>query len=142
VEGTYNGETNTLTARKVKLDDEGPSQVQIRGAASDLNNLQGTFKITALSFSGLFVPPGSQMVIATTIQTEFLGNDNQTLTKEQFFTAAATAAAIEVEGTFNTDQNQILAKKIKIEGDLNANQVEVDGPRGADHRRQRDRRHL
>jgi hypothetical protein len=127
VEGTYNAETNTFTARKAKLDDEGANQVQVRGAPSQVNTLEQTFKVQATVFGGIFLPVNAVVTVATTVQTEFLDDDNNTLTSTQFYAAAANAAAVEVEGTYDANNNRLLAKKVKLEDQVNANQVEVEG---------------
>lgn len=110
-EGTvYNASTQTLTAKKCKLEDgqEGNGDVEARGAPSNIDPIGGTFSMSLTSWEGFSATPGQSIAITTSGGTEYKDGNNQGISKAQFFALLASATTVKVEGRY---ENGILAAR-------------------------------
>lgn len=111
----YNSGTNTLTARKVKIDDDslkGGGEIEATGTASAINLGAGTFTLTLTSWEGFSSSVGTPFTAATSGGTEFKDVNGSTVSKATFFELLATATAVKVEGWI--DGNVINVSEAKI----------------------------
>ena len=118
VEGSYDFASNTLSATKVKIEDDGDDEdnAEVTGATSNVDSGIFSFQIAATEFSGLNVPPGTLITVQTSDSTEFRGlSGGDIITKVQFFTSltASPGQLAEVEGNWNG--TVLTATKAKLE---------------------------
>jgi hypothetical protein len=105
-EGTFDANTSTLTATRVKLDDEnegehGGHQAEVKGAPTSVNSGAGTFTVNPVTeFDGFTFGGSGGVNIATTGSTAFRATDGSTLSTADFWTALMLATSVKVEGTF------------------------------------------
>jgi hypothetical protein len=104
-EGTFNSSTNTLTAVRAKLENEGQNggeQAEVKGTPTNLNAGAGTFTVNPVTeFEGFAYSGTGGVNIATTESTVFRTINGDTLTKADFFTALMLTTSVKVEGTFS-----------------------------------------
>ncbi|MBS1723726.1 MAG: DUF4382 domain-containing protein [Armatimonadetes bacterium] len=119
-EGTYDSGSNTLTAVRIKMDDDDGSQVgdghneiEGSGAASEIDAAAGTFAISLTKWEGFAGSIGRIVRISTNGQTTFKDKHNQPLDKTAFFNQLGTAGFAEVRGSFEGDV--LIAKRAKLE---------------------------
>lgn len=117
VEGTYNSETNTITARKAKLDDEDDdaNEVEANGAVLTASNTGSIITMTVSSFFGWSFP-GGNLTVNLNQNTTFKNDAGETISRVAFFDAISAGSLIEAEGTV-VNGNTILAKKLKLDDD-------------------------
>ncbi|MCA0361011.1 MAG: DUF5666 domain-containing protein [Armatimonadetes bacterium] len=112
-EGAYNDDTNTLLARKLKLEDfEGDDGAEIKGTASEKNAQAGTFRVTLTEWSGFNGAPGVVVPVETGPNTTYRNNDGATLTKTQFFEQLTNGGGVKVEGYI--ENGVMKAKKAQL----------------------------
>lgn len=119
VEGTYNSDTNTLTALKAKLETEsggggggGDHEVEAKGTLVNYNSTSSVFSMHITEFEGFSFGGGNQD-IAVDNKTTYEDDSHNTITLEQFVAALAVGGRFEVRGTFS--EGKILAMSLKID---------------------------
>ncbi len=104
VEGAvYNFETNTLTAKKCKIEHEGENQeheAEARGVPSNLLPEPGTFDIALTSWEGFSATAAQIIHITTNGETEYKDGNNEKISKGAFFELLAIATTVKVEGRY------------------------------------------
>ncbi len=117
VEGTYNTNTNTLTARKAKLDDEDDmaNDVEANGSVITASNTGSIITMNVSSFFGWSFP-GGNLTVNLNSNTTFRDDNGETISRADFFGAISQGSLIEAEGTL-VNGNTILAKKLKLDND-------------------------
>jgi hypothetical protein len=112
----YNAETNTLTARKCKIEHEGGGEegheAEARGVPSNLLPEPGTFDITLTSWEGFSATAGQIIHITTNGETEYKDGNNENITKGAFFELLATATTVKVEGRY--ENGTIAANELSL----------------------------
>ncbi len=116
VEGNWNGDTQTLTAKKAKLNsaDGLGSYVEVEGAASTSSADLGTFTVLAIQWENLLISNGTSVNIATDGSTVFRGTDSTVITKDAFFAGLTGSTVAHVEGTLKVDGTTVLAKVARL----------------------------
>ena len=104
VEGRFNN--GTLVADKAKLEDEGGpgggGQPEAKGYVATSNLGAGTITINLVEWFGFNGSFGAPQVIQTSGSTEFLDDDNNTLTQAQFFAGLTAGRVIDAKGSFSS----------------------------------------
>ena len=119
VEGTYDPASNTLTATRAKLENEGDGNhggesggngsggdhgdaaagVEAEGNATAIDASANTFLLPSLSEWEGFVPAAGGVSVTTTATTVYRDGSGSTLTAPQFFAALAASPQVKVRGT-------------------------------------------
>lgn len=104
-EGTFDSSTNTLTAVRAKLENEGHNggeQAEIKGTPTNVNAVAGTFLANPLTeFEGFAYSGTGGVNVATTGSTTFRASNGASLSKANFFSALTLATSVKVEGTYS-----------------------------------------
>lgn len=114
-EGTYDSGTNTLTARKLKLEDgegEHGHEAEIKGPVSSLNAQAQTFDVNAIQWEGITLGSNHLIHVTVTGDTRY---EHDNMTAQQFFAALSNGSFLEVEGFFDAETNTLVAKKMQFE---------------------------
>ncbi len=115
VHGKVSATSGVLAATIVKIEDEGDHHgAEVKGAVTNIEATAGTFDIAASEVSG-FVPGAAVIHVSTDSNTIFRSHNGVVMTKDEFFTALATANFAEVEGVYDSGTNTMLAAKLRIE---------------------------
>ncbi len=105
VEGVYDAATNTLTARKAKLedDDTNVNEAEARGRPENnrINAAAGTFRINPLDEWEGFVPAGASVSVVTNASTRFRDNAGNEISATVFFANLAASPLVKVEGVYS-----------------------------------------
>jgi hypothetical protein len=116
VEGSYDPNTNTLTAIKAKLEDGegegGNHEVEVTGPTSAVNAQLGTFDVTAQEWEGVNLGNNHLVHVVTNGSTEF---EHGNMTAQQFFSALVGGQRVEVEGIFDANTRTLTATEAKLE---------------------------
>ena len=129
VEGTFNRETNTITAALVKIlegDDSQPA-VSAAGTPVDIDGEHGRFVIRPVLEHSGFDPPDRGVVVQVTEHTVFRGPGGDAITRARFFELLRSAAKVRVEGRYNRETNTITAA-LAVIVQLHAHIVAVGHP--------------
>lgn len=133
VRGVFNTTTNMLEAAKIKIttgDNNNGDNDEANGTVSNINALAGSFDLTVEDVEE-FQPAGDPIHVATTDTTVFRSQSGVLLTKDEFFTALANGASVEVEGVYDSASNTLTATKVKLEGHDDGNDGDNAEVRGA-----------
>ena len=114
-EGSYDEATNTLTAAKVKLEDEDENgdderESELTGPAGNVNSTAFTFQVTVQQWEGVSIAPGTVVTVVTTANTEYKKSN-----KSAFFAALANGSLVEVKGALNG--TTLTAERVELEDD-------------------------
>lgn len=110
---TFNTSTQTLAARKIKVDDEeDDGEAEARGTANTINATEGTFRIQLTEWEGFAGSVGMQLPITTNSGTEYRDANGETITKTAFFELLPTSAGVKVEGRMN--ETNMLARHARL----------------------------
>lgn len=115
VEGLWNATSQKLVAKKVKLeneDDDGPQSVEAKGNIVTENPAGGSLTMSVSEYEGWSFG-GGVLSVTTTGNTVFQADNNDPLTKEQFFAATAAGTEIKVNGRLTA--NGVEATRIRLE---------------------------
>lgn len=116
-EGTYNAATNTLTATKVKREDEGDGnngEVEAEGRYGTKNTTAWTLTLgTVNEFEG-WPFPGGILSITTNDSTHYQDAEGRRIERTQFFSFLTTGVDVKVNGVL-TDGNTITARRLRID---------------------------
>jgi hypothetical protein len=115
-EGTYDPNTQTLTAKRIKLQNQAQGEVvKVRGPANAIDATAHTLTLAAGQWEDAPLTFGEAVAVTTDANTVYLDITGQTITQDAWFTAAATAKQIEVTGPITlTPSVSIVAKTLKI----------------------------
>lgn len=121
VEGTYDEGTNTFTASKAKLEDEGHhggggdhgDEAEVTGLSSNAVLESHTFQMMVTSFEGVGLTNGMTVTVNTSGVTEFKLNGN-TVGESTFYSALTDGTSVKIEGGYNSDTNTLTAREAKI----------------------------
>ena len=114
-EGAYDSGSNTLTARKLKLEDhqgEHGHEAEIKGPVSNLNASSQTFDVNAVQWEGITLGANHLIHITVTAETRY---EHDNMTAQQFFAALSNGSFLEVEGFFDAETSTLVAKKMQFE---------------------------
>jgi len=122
VNGTLDPTTQNLVATQLEVRHVGdPSSEsgdahapRVEGTASSLNATAGTFMVTLQCARG-FIPSATTVNVVTSSTTTFRSDAGASLSQADFFTAVATTATVEVEGTYDATSNTLTATAVKID---------------------------
>lgn len=99
VEGVYDPATNTLTARKAKIENPNEArEAEVKGRAADINAAAGTFRVSPIEEFEGFVPAGGSVTVATNAGTAFEDRDGNRLTAAAFFAALTSGTRVDAKG--------------------------------------------
>jgi len=114
VEGTYDSNSNTMTALKAKLEDgSGDDDYQeARGGATTWNEIDGTISISMTEWEGFAGSSGGNLNITTNGSTQYRDENGTTVSKFTFFGAVTAGSVVKVEGTYTG--GTILAKRVEF----------------------------
>jgi hypothetical protein len=112
--GTYESASNTLTARRIKLEDEDDDghEAEARGKVTAINADQGTFDISLQEWAGFQAQMGQTVGVAVDADTLYKDGNGQAVTRAQFFAMLTTNTVVKVHGVFNADV--ITADRLEI----------------------------
>ncbi len=113
----YDSLTNTLTARKCKLEHEGEGgqgnhDAEARGVPSNLLPDPGTFDIALTSWEGFSATANQIIHITTNGETEYKDGNNEKISKSAFFVLLAIATTVKVEGRY--ENGTINARELSL----------------------------
>lgn len=124
MEGTYDPETNTFTATRLKLDgnrSQEANNFEGIGAASSADSTAGTFSLSRFSHDGGNVDSSRSLTVTTTSNTVFVqANGNAFSSASDFWTALSTARAVSVLGKLNGQTRSVAATRVRIVGASNS----------------------
>lgn len=129
VEGILDGTTGDFNAYKVKIkvgnETEDPDQA--KGQDSNRNSAAGTFDLEASETEG-FIPTDRNIHITTTDTTTYRDNNGSLMNRDTFFAALDASAylTVEAEGTYNSGNNTLAAKRLKLEDEKDDHQDPTD----------------
>jgi hypothetical protein len=120
LDGTYNADTNTFAARKVKLENEGNDdgegggvgEAEAYGTTSNRNATAGTFRLTLTEWDG-FSPSGNAVNVrpaSSGVQYKNAANDN--VTRAQWFALLGDSTSVKVEGSMS--DGVLVAREFKL----------------------------
>ncbi|MBX3115528.1 MAG: DUF4382 domain-containing protein [Fimbriimonadaceae bacterium] len=114
VEGTYDSNTNTMTALKAKLEDGAGDDgyQEARGGATLWNESAGTISISMSEWEGFAGSLGGNLNITTNGSTQYRDENGTTVSKATFFGAITAGRVVKVEGTYSG--GTILAKRVEF----------------------------
>ena len=136
VEGTYDAASNTLTATRAKLENEGDGNhgggsgggtgsggdhngaaggVEAEGNATGIDASANTFLLASLSEWEGFVPASGGVSVAATATTVYRDGSGGALTAPQFFAALAASPQVKVRGTLAGAT--VTASELTLHGD-------------------------
>ena len=126
VEGTWEIATNTITAFKAKIEDDGSADhsVQAVGSANTISAIDGTFRIQLAQWAGFAASAGTQVNIVTNGSTSFQNASGATVTQAEFFVLLAASTSVRAHGAYNN--GTIVADFVRIR-DLAVGQAEAYG---------------
>lgn len=99
----FDPNTNTLTAKKCKVENEsggGNHEVEARGAPRNINSGSGTFEVVLTQWEGFNATSGQAVPVTTSGATEYKDGNNVSIDASTFFSLLATATFVKVEGTY------------------------------------------
>lgn len=111
----FDPNTNTLTAKKCKIENEGGGgshEVEARGAPSNVNSVAGTFDITLSQWEGFNASVGQVIAVTTSGATEYKDGDNVSINAATFFSLLASSNFVKVEGTY--EGGTIAARELSL----------------------------
>ena len=119
VEGAYDGTSNTITAKRAKIEDagggDGGVEAEAKGATLNVDSVSGTFSLTLSVWEGFAGSAGQVVSVTTAGPTVFLDKSGNIVSKADFFSLVQQFGHAEVKGTFAN--GAIAAKKCKVEND-------------------------
>lgn len=115
VEGTYDANSNTMTASKIHLEDGNGGggedhHSMAQGPASNIDANAFTFDITAHEWEGMNISNGTVVHVTTSLTTVF---NQGAATRAQFFAALTNGSGVEAEGAFDSSTNTLTADTVK-----------------------------
>jgi hypothetical protein len=114
--GTYDSGTNTLTARKIKFEDDfeggGGSEAEARGPIANIDSSAHTFSMTLQEWEGFQGTGGGTVSISTLAGAQYKNADGDQVTQAEFFALLTTSTVVKVHGTFNN--GAIAANRLEI----------------------------
>lgn len=115
VEGTYSTLANTLTAKKAKIENENDNQneVEAKGPVGTFNGTTGVLTLTPQEFAGWSFP-GGVLEVVTTNTTVYQDDNNESMTKTQFFAALAQGTRVKVNGTL-VNGTKVTARRLRLD---------------------------
>lgn len=98
----FDSATQTLTAKKCKLDDEDSSSggAEAKGTPSAINSGAGTFNIALTEWYGFSGSVGGSVQVITNSGTRFRNVNGDDIDKPTFFSQLAGANGVKVEGVY------------------------------------------
>lgn len=109
--GSYDANTNTFAATRVRLDDEhqgGDHNSQVAGPASNINANAFTLDITAHDWEGMNIPHDQVVHIVTDGNTEY----GDGMSAADFFAALTANQVVQAEGSYDSGTSTLTAKSL------------------------------
>lgn len=105
VKGTYNSVTQTLTATLVKSESESEGSVdfdeaEVKGRATDINEVAGTFTMGSISEYEGFIPEGVTVAISVLTSARYEDDRGKDTSRAAFFAGLSTAQRVSVQGSY------------------------------------------
>lgn len=120
VEGAYNAGSNTMNLKKAKIQDNlgvgqgDGGQAEAKGLVTSANASGNTITISLQEWQGFNGQSGTAFTIETQGNTEFLDDDNNVLTKDEFYTMiSGGGVVIDGKGSFSAGKIRATRARIK-----------------------------